>query len=109
MCEACEHARIIPPISFHILHHTWASLALMARVPLLVVAKNLGHKHTRMVEHHYGHLARSFTTEAIRAGAPVYRYRGQQAGRAAAVSQGHTSGRRRGGTGRSAGCCRPFG
>jgi hypothetical protein len=49
-----------------------ASLAVMARVPLLVVAKNLGHKDTRMVEHHYGHLAPSFITEAIRAGAPVY-------------------------------------
>jgi integrase len=72
MREACEHARIIPPISFHILRHTWASLAVMARVPLLVVAKNLGHKDTRMVEHHYGHLAPSFITEAIRAGAPVY-------------------------------------
>jgi integrase len=47
MREACEHARIIPPISFHILRHTWASLAVMARVPLLVVAKNLGHKDTR--------------------------------------------------------------
>ena len=72
MREACEHARIIPPISFHILRHTWASLAVMARVPLLVVAKNLGHKDTRMVEHHYGHLAPTFITEAIRAGAPVY-------------------------------------
>jgi hypothetical protein len=29
------------------------------------------HKDTRMVEHHYGHLATSFS-EAIRAGAPVY-------------------------------------
>jgi hypothetical protein len=47
-------------------------LAVMARVPLLVVAKNLGHKGTCMVEHHYGHLARSFITEAILAGARVY-------------------------------------
>ena len=44
----------------------------MARAPLLVVAKNLGHRDTRMVEHHYGHMAPSFITEAIRAGAPVY-------------------------------------
>jgi integrase len=70
--EACEHARITPAVGFHTLRHTWASLAVMARVPLLVVAKNLGHKDTRMVEHHYGHLAPSFITEAIRAGAPVY-------------------------------------
>jgi integrase len=72
MREACEHARITPAVGFHTLRHTWASLAVMARVPLLVVAKNLGHKDTRMVEHHYGHLAPSFFTEAIRAGAPVY-------------------------------------
>jgi hypothetical protein len=43
--------------SFHALRHTWASLAVMGGVPLLVVAKNLGHVDTRMVEKHYGHLA----------------------------------------------------
>jgi len=72
MREACEHARIAPPVSFHILRHTWASLAVMGGAPLLVIARNLGHKDTRMVEKHYGHLAASFITEAIRAGAPVY-------------------------------------
>lgn len=35
----------------------------------MVVAKNLGHKDTRMVEQHYGHLAPSFVVDAIRAGA----------------------------------------
>jgi hypothetical protein len=29
----------------------------MNGVPLLVIAKNLGHRDTRMVEMHYGHLA----------------------------------------------------
>jgi hypothetical protein len=42
------------------------------RFPLLVVARNLGHADTRMVERHYGHLAPSFITEAIHAGAPRY-------------------------------------
>jgi hypothetical protein len=32
----------------------------------------LGHSDTRMVEKHYGHLAESYVTEAIRAGAPRY-------------------------------------
>jgi hypothetical protein len=41
-------------------------------VPLLVVAMNLGHRDTRMVEKHYGHLAESYVTDAIRAGAPRY-------------------------------------
>jgi integrase len=73
MAEACERARIKPAISFHILRHTWASHAVMNGVPLLVVAKNLGHADTRMVEKHYGHLAPSFIADAIRAGAPRYR------------------------------------
>jgi integrase len=72
MLAACSHARITPPISFHILRHTWASLAIMKGVPLMVVARNLGHVDTKMVEKHYGHLAATFITEAIRAGAPVY-------------------------------------
>jgi integrase len=72
MNEACEHAKITPRVSFHILRHTWASLAVMAGVPLLVVSKNLGHADTRMVEKHYGHLAPSFIVDAIRAGAPRF-------------------------------------
>lgn len=72
MREACEHAKIKPRISFHILRHTWASLSVMNKTPLLVVAKNLGHKDTRMVEKHYGHMAPSFIAEAIHAGAPRF-------------------------------------
>ena len=71
MREACEHARV-EPAGFHTARHTWASHAVMNGMPLLVVARNLGHKDTRMVEYHYGHLANDFVTEAIRAGAPVY-------------------------------------
>jgi hypothetical protein len=44
----------------------------MNGVPLLVVAKNLGHADTRMVEKHYGHLAPSYVADAIRAGAPRF-------------------------------------
>jgi integrase len=73
MAEACTNGQIKPAISFHILRHTWASLAVMNGTPLLVVAKNLGHTDTRMVEKHYGHLAPSFIADAIRAGAPRYR------------------------------------
>jgi len=35
-------------------------------VPLLMVAKNLGHANTRIVEKHYGHLAPSYIVDAIR-------------------------------------------
>src|SRR5215471_12211909 len=57
MAAACERAKISPSIGFHGLRHTWASLAVMAGMPLMVVAKNLGHRDTRMVEMHYGHMA----------------------------------------------------
>ena len=72
MAEAVIRAKITPAISFHGLRHTWASHAVMNRVPLLVVAKNLGHADTRMVEKHYGHLAPSYIADAIRAGAPRF-------------------------------------
>jgi integrase len=75
MTEACERAKIRPRISFHGLRHTWASLSAMNRVPLLVIAKNLGHSDTRMVEKHYGHLAPSYVADAIREGAPKFGFK----------------------------------
>lgn len=72
MTEACTRANIKPAASFHILRHTWASLAVMAGAPLMVVARNLGHADTRMVERHYGHLAPSYMADAIRAAAPKF-------------------------------------
>jgi integrase len=75
MTNAVRRAKISPAIGFHGLRHTWASLAVMAGVPLLVVAKNLGHSDTRMVERHYGHLAPSYIADAIRAGAPKFGFK----------------------------------
>lgn len=75
MAEAVKRAKIKPAISFHGLRHTWASLAVMNGVPLMVVAKNLGHSDTRMVERHYGHLAPSFVADAIRKGAPRFGFK----------------------------------
>jgi integrase len=72
MLAACRVAKIQPPICFHLLRHTWASLSVMAGMPLLVVAKNLGHVDTRMVEKHYGHLAPSYVADAIRHHAPKF-------------------------------------
>lgn len=74
MLETCARANIVPAIGFHGLRHTWASHSVMNGMPLIVVAKNLGHSDTRMVEKHYGHLSPSFTKEAIRAGAPQFGY-----------------------------------
>jgi integrase len=75
MVDACMHAKISPPIGIHGLRHTWASHAVMNGVPLLVVAKNLGHSDTRMVEKHYGHLAPSYIVDAIRKGAPQFGFK----------------------------------
>lgn len=70
--EASARAKIVPAINFHGLRHTYASLAIMNGAPLLVVAKNLGHADTRMVERHYGHLAPSYVADAIRAAVPRF-------------------------------------
>jgi integrase len=71
LVEACRGAQVIPAASFHTLRHTYASLMVMDSVPLMVVARNLGHADTRMVEKHYGHLATSYVREAIRAAKPL--------------------------------------
>jgi len=70
--EAVSAARLDPSFTFHELRHTWASLTIMAGAPLMVVAQNLGHRDTRMVERHYGHLADSYVSEMIRKTAPSY-------------------------------------
>ena len=72
MREACERAKIRPAIGFHILRHTWASLAIKAGLPLWMVARNLGHSDTRMVEKHYGHVEQDFIAKAIREAAPQF-------------------------------------
>jgi integrase len=72
MRDACAGAGISPPIGCHQLRHTWASLAVMAGMPLMVVARNLGHASTVMVEKHYGHLSASYIDDAIRAAAPRF-------------------------------------
>ena len=72
MVLLCKRAKIEPHVGFHQLRHTWASHAVMAGMPLAVVAKNLGHVDTRMVEKHYGHLAPSYVSEQVRKFAPRF-------------------------------------
>lgn len=69
---ALKRAGIEDGFTFHELRHTWASLTIMAGAPLIVVAQNLGHRDTRMVELHYGHLTNSFVRSEIRKAAPVF-------------------------------------
>lgn len=67
MAEACERGKVVPTASFHTLRHTYASRLVMRGASLFVVATHLGHRDTRMVEHHYGHLAPSYVADTIRA------------------------------------------
>ena len=78
MAEAVKRARIKPSISFHGLRHSWASLSVMNGVPPMIVAKNLGHSDTRMVEKFYGHLAPSYIANAIRQGAPRFGFKSEK-------------------------------
>jgi integrase len=71
LVDACRAAKVSPAASFHTLRHTYASLMVMDAVPLMVVARNLGHADIRMVEKHYGHLATSYVREAIRSAKPL--------------------------------------
>ena len=87
MAEACRARKIKPAISFHILRHTWASLAVMNGVPLLVVAKNLGHTDTP----HGREALRPSGAELHRrcdsSRCPALPRQGRQAGGAVAVSR----------------------
>lgn len=70
--EAAARIGLDPSFTFHELRHTWASLAVMNGAELIVVAENLGHRDTRMVERVYGHLAHSYVARRIRETAPSY-------------------------------------
>ena len=65
LAAACEAARLEPQVTFHGLRHTWASQRIMRGLPVMVAAQVLGHADTRMVERHYGHLARGYVQQAI--------------------------------------------
>lgn len=68
--EACKVAKLDPPVRFHELRHTYASLYVMSGGSLVSLAKQLGHTSTRMVEKHYGHLADSWRADEARKHAP---------------------------------------
>jgi integrase len=69
---ACARAKIEPPVSFHQLRHTFASLCVKAGMPLKVVAEALGHASTAVTERVYAHLAPSHVRDTIRKQAPTF-------------------------------------
>jgi integrase len=64
---ACATAKIDPPANFHALRHSYASRLAMKGVPLAVIAAQLGHSDSRMVEKHYGHLSGGYVADTVRA------------------------------------------
>jgi integrase len=71
MKAACLKAGL-EPLGFHQLRHSYASLLIMNGVRTILVAQNLGHRDTRMVERHYGHLTDSYKTKMIRSLSPTF-------------------------------------
>jgi integrase len=69
--EACQRAKIDPPITFHVLRHTHGSFLAMKGVPMPVIAKQLGHADTRMTEKHYAHISPSYVADTIRQNFPT--------------------------------------
>lgn len=72
MAEACKAAKIDPPISFHILRHSYGSMLAMKGVSLQVIAEVLGHSDTRMTQKHYSHLQPSYVADTIRQNLPSF-------------------------------------
>jgi len=70
MAKVCIDAGVEPMV-FHELRHTYASGLVNEGLPLIFVAQQLGHRDTRMVEDHYGHLCQSAKADAVRKLAPV--------------------------------------
>ena len=62
---ACSLAEL-SDVRFHGLRHTYASRLVMKGAPLAVVAAQLGHSDTRMVEKHYGHFAPNYVRDTVR-------------------------------------------
>jgi integrase len=71
MDAACESAKI-EGVTFHILRHTYASHSVMNGMPIEVLAKNLGHKDTRITMRHYAHLSDGYMKKMIRQNAPSF-------------------------------------
>ena len=65
LLEACVAAKIEPPISFHELRHTYASMLAQFGVDLLSISKLLGHADIRITSRHYAHLCDKTLKDAV--------------------------------------------
>lgn len=65
LAAACGVAEISPPVTFHELRHTYASLLAQAGADLLTISKLLGHADTRITARHYAHLCDRTLANAV--------------------------------------------
>lgn len=68
--KATFKAGLSQSVCFHHLRHSYAAHAAMAGIPLQVIAKQLGHADTRLVERSYAFLGSSYLDEVIRTKMP---------------------------------------
>lgn len=71
LTDACVAAKIDPPITFHMLRHTYGATLANRGVPMAVIAEALGHADERITRKHYGHLAPSYVAQVIRENLPT--------------------------------------
>lgn len=72
LLDACKNARIEPPVGFHDLRHTYASLLAQAGADLLTISKLLGHADTRITSRHYAHLCDRALAKAVETHLPSF-------------------------------------
>lgn len=65
--RAASKVANVDPLTFHELRHSYASRLVMNGAPMAVIAAQLGHSDTRMVEKHYGHLSPNYIADTVRA------------------------------------------
>ena len=66
LIEASKEADIHPPVTFHILRHTYASMAAMNGISIEIIAEQLGHSDTRITQKHYAHLSPNYIAKSFR-------------------------------------------
>jgi len=66
LTNAAKRGNLKLPVNWNVMRHTYASQAVMAGIPLNVVAKQLGHANTRTLERHYAHLTDDYVGEVVR-------------------------------------------
>ena len=70
MERACARAGI-PHGGFHVCRHSYATAAIEAGVPLMIIAKNLGHADISMLQKHYEHITDKHRREMIQKMTPL--------------------------------------